>query len=134
MWLKVLLQLREILPHLTKLVPLMEHFLSQRREQAHASAIDPTIFDNLSGDINEVAKTHAVLYRTLQDQTEIVGQIESEVKILRTLADTSQRRITDLEDQVSSLGIWLKTTAIFSLILLSTLVVLALRHPYLPVK
>jgi len=128
MWLKVLIQLRELLPHLTRLAPLMEHFLSQRREQAHASAIDPAIFDDLSGDISEVAKAHAALYRAMQDQTETIGQVESEVRILRTLVDSSQKRIIDLEERVSSLGTWLKTTAILSLILLITLVVLALRH------
>ena len=128
MWLKILLQLRELLPHLTRLAPLMEHFLSQRREQAHASAIDPAIFDDLSGDISEVAKAHAALYRAMQDQTETIGQVESEVRILRTLVDSSQKRIIDLEERVSSLGTWLKTTAILSLILLITLVVLALRH------
>jgi hypothetical protein len=128
MWLKVLLQLRELLPHLTRLAPVMEHFLSQRRELAQASAIDPAIFENLSGDIGEVTKAHAALYRVMQDQTESIGQIEAEVRILRTLADNSQRRIGDLEEQVSSLGIWLKSTAILSLILLITLVVLVLRH------
>jgi len=128
MWLKILFQLRELLPHLTRLAPLMEHYLSQRRELAHASAIDPTIFENLSGDIDEVAKAHAALYRVIQDQTETIGQVESEVRILRTLVDSSQKRIIDLEERVSSLGTWLKTAAVLSLILLITLVVLALRH------
>ena len=67
MWPKMLI---ELLPHLSRLVPMWDKFLSSKaaNEKAAEDAMK-ALTDEVRNDLGQVTAAHAALYRQLQDQS-----------------------------------------------------------------
>jgi hypothetical protein len=128
MWPKVIAQLFELLPHISRLMPMADRFLTSKAasEKANEAAI-AAMAEGVRGDLGQVAKAHSGLYRQLQEQSAQITEVSTEVKASRIATDQSQRRIEALELQVKSLAVWIKVGVSLLFILAATTIVLLVQ-------
>lgn len=109
MWPKLLAQLFELLPHLARLVPMADKFFSSRAaaEKANEAAF-AAMAEGVRGDLGQVTKAHASLYRQLQEQSAQIAEVAEGVKQARQAAIEQSTRIETLEHQLTALGRWVK--------------------------
>jgi chromosome segregation ATPase len=109
MWPKVLVQLFELLPHITRLVPMADKYLSSKTASEKATeAAMAAMAEGVRGDLGQVTKAHAGLYRQLQDQSAQIAEVGEEVKRARLSAEQHENRMVALESKVASLEWWIK--------------------------
>jgi len=94
MWPKVIAQLVELLPHLSRLVPMADKFLSSKAtsEKANEAAM-VAMAEGVRGDLGQVTKAHIGLYRQLQDQSAQIAEVGEEVKRSRTSMEQHEHRM-----------------------------------------
>jgi chromosome segregation ATPase len=128
MWPKVIAQLFELLPHITRLVPMADRYLSSKTasEKANEAAM-AAMAEGVRGDLGQVTKAHAGLYRQLQDQSAQITEVGEEVKRARLSMEQHERRMLTLEAQVTSLGWWVKAGVSLLVVLVAVVIVLLLR-------
>ena len=128
MWPKVLLQLFELMPHVTRLVPMADKYFSSKTATERATeAAMIAMADGVRGDLGQVTKAHAGLYRQLQDQSAQITEVAEEVKRSRLAAEQHANRMAALESTVASLQLWIKG-GISLLILLAAVMIYLLVH------
>jgi len=124
MWPKVMAQLFELLPHITRLVPMADKYFSTKTASEKATeAAMAAMAEGVRGDLGQVTKAHAGLYQKLQEQSSQLDEVAAEVKRVATAAD----RITALESQVTALGRWIKLGVTLIIVLLIAVIVLLAR-------
>jgi hypothetical protein len=126
MWPKVIAQLFELLPHITRLVPMADKYLSSKTasEKANEAAM-AAMAEGVRGDLGQVAKAHAGLYRQLQEQSAQIAEVAGEVKQARLAAEKDDNRLAALESKVASLGLWVKAgVSVLIVLAVATLVLL----------
>src|SRR6185437_6077636 len=105
MWPKLLAQLFELLPHITRLVPMADKYFSTKTASEKATeAAMAAMAEGVRGDLGQVTKAHAGLYQQLQEQSVQLAEVSSEVKRIVPAVE----RVTALESQVAALGRWVK--------------------------
>lgn len=116
MWPKVLAQLFELLPHIARVLPLADKFFAQKAatEKANEAAF-AAMAEGVRGDLGQVTKAHAGLYRQLQEQSAQISAVAEEVKQTREATESQAGKMQTLEQQVTVLGRWLK--AVFALLI-----------------
>jgi hypothetical protein len=109
MWPKVIAQLFELLPHITRLVPMADRYFSTKTasEKANEAAMT-AMAEGVRGDLGQVTKAHAGLYRQLQDQSTQIAEVAEEVKRARLAVEQHEHRMVALETTVASLTWWIK--------------------------
>ena len=124
MWPKVMAQLFELLPHISRLVPMADKYFSTKTNSEKATgAAMAAMAEGLRGDLGQVTKAHAGLYQKLQEQSAQLLEVSAEVRRVATAAD----RITALELQVAVLGRWVKLGVSLMIVLLVVVIVLLAR-------
>ncbi len=124
MWPKVLAQLFELLPHVTRLVPMADKYFSTKTASEKATeAAMVAMAEGVRGDLGQVTKAHAGLYQQLQEQSAQIAEVSAEVKRV----GTSVERVTALESQVVALGRWVKAGVSLIVFLLVAVIVLLVR-------
>jgi hypothetical protein len=109
MWPKVIAQLFELLPHITRLVPMADRYFSTKTASEKATEAAMTAMaDGVRGDLGQVTKAHAGLYRQLQDQSAQIAEVAEEVKRARLAVEQHEHRMVALETTVASLTWWIK--------------------------
>ena len=109
MWPKVIAQLVELLPHVSRLLPMADKFLSSKAaaEKANESAL-AAMAEGVRGDLGQVTQAHAGLYRQLQDQSAQIAEVGEDSKRTRLSIEQQQQKIERLERSMASLGLWVK--------------------------
>jgi len=109
MWPKVIAQLFELLPHITRLVPMADRYLSSKTasEKANEAAM-AAMAEGVRGDLGQVTRAHAGLYRQLQEQSAQIAEVGEEVKRARLAVEQHESRMVALESNVASLEWWIK--------------------------
>src|ERR1700678_3428625 len=125
MWPKVIAQLFELLPHVSRLVPMADKYFSSKaaNEKANEAAM-VAMAEGVRGDLGQVTKAHLGLYRQLQDQRAQITAGGEEVKRARLSMEQHEHRMATLEKGVASFGLWLKAGV--SLLLVLGIVVIVL--------
>jgi hypothetical protein len=124
MWPKVLAQLFELLPHVTRLVPMADRYFSTKTASEKATeAAMVAMAEGVRGDLGQVTKTYAGLYQQLQKQSVQLAEVSSEVKRIVPAVE----RVTALESQVAALGRWVKVGVSLIVVLLVAVIVLLVR-------
>jgi len=79
MWPKVIAQLFELLPHISRLLPLADKFFTSKAasEKANEAAL-VAMAEGVRGDLGQVTKAHLGLYRQLQDQSAQITAVGEE--------------------------------------------------------
>ena len=128
MWPKVIAQLFELLPHITRLVPMADKYLSSKTasEKANESAM-AAMAEGVRGDLGQVTQAHAGLYRQLQDQSAQIAEVSEEIKRTRLSVEQHEHRMLTLESNVTSLGWWVKAGVFLLVVLLVVVIVLLVR-------
>ena len=98
MWPKVIAQLFELLPHISRLVPMADKYFSSKTasEKANEAAM-AAMAEGVRGDLGQVTKAHAGLYRQLQDQSAQIAEVSEEVKQTGQTLDQQAHRMETLE-------------------------------------
>jgi chromosome segregation ATPase len=128
MWPKVIAQLFELLPHITRLVPMADRFLSSKAaaEKANETAM-AAMAEGVRGDLGQVTKAHVGLYRQLQEQSAQITEVSEEVKRTRLSIEQHEHRMESLELQVVSLGWWVKAGVSVLVALMAAVLVLLIH-------
>ena len=128
MWPKVFAQLVELLPHVSRLVPIADKFFTSKAaaEKANETAM-LAMAEGVRGDLGQVTKAHLGLYRQLQDQSAQISEVGEEVKRSRLSMEQHEHRMEALEKQVASFSLWLKAGVPILIALVSMVVVLLVR-------
>jgi len=128
MWPKLLMQLFELLPHITRLVPMADKYFSSKAsaEKANEAAL-AAMAEGVRGDLGQVTKAHVGLYRQLQELSAQVAVVEDEVKPVRVAVDQMGHRVEALEEKVASLGVWVKGGLFVVVAMLAVLIALVAR-------
>jgi chromosome segregation ATPase len=128
MWPKVIAQLVELLPHLSRLVPMADKFLSSKAasEKANEAAM-VAMAEGVRGDLGQVTKAHMGLYRQLQDQSAQITEVGEDVKRATASMEQHEHRMEALEKQVAAFSLWLKAGIPILIALVSMVVVLLVR-------
>jgi hypothetical protein len=128
MWPKVIAQLFEVLPHITRLLPMADKFFTSKAaaEKANEAAL-AAMAEGVRGDLGQVTKAHAGLYRQLQDQSALITLVAAEVKEVSVTLDQQDHRLESLERQMKTLGLWVKAGVSLLAVLLAVIIWLLLR-------
>jgi hypothetical protein len=128
MWPKVIAQLFELLPHISRLLPVADKFLTSKAaaEKANEAAV-AAMAEGVRGDLGQVTKAHAGLYRQLQEQSAQIAEISEEIKIYRLAAEQNQQRMESLKHQIASLGWWIKAGVSLLVVLVAVVIVLLVQ-------
>lgn len=126
MWPKLIAQLFELLPHITRLVPMADRYFSTRTASEKATeAAMVAMAEGVRGDLGQVIKAHAGLYRQLQDQNAVIAQLSEDVKRARLSIEQDGHRFQALESTVTALSLWIKIgVSLLTLLAVIILVVL----------
>jgi septal ring factor EnvC (AmiA/AmiB activator) len=104
MWPKAIAQLIELLPHMSRLLPLADRFLNTKAADAEASRTAmEQMAAGLRGDLGQVTASHAGLYRQLNDQSEKLANIATDVAATRTELSNLHTQQELLKKQLSLL-------------------------------
>ena len=124
MWPKLFAQLFELLPHITRLVPMADKYFSSKANTERATeAAMVAMAEGLRGDLGQVTNFHAGLYKQLQDQSAQIAEVKDAVQRIGTSAE----RVEALELQVTALGRWVKAGISLIVALLVAVIVLLVR-------
>jgi hypothetical protein len=128
MWPKVIAQLFELLPHISRLLPMADKYFNQKAaaEKANEAAM-AAMAEGVRGDLGQVTKAHVGLYRQLQEQSAQITGVSEEVKTTRLSVEQQANRIEALELTVSSLGLWLKIGVSLIVVLAAIAIVLLIQ-------
>jgi hypothetical protein len=128
MWPKVIAQLFELLPHVARLVPMADKYLSSKTSSEKATeAAMVAMADGVRGDLGQVTKAHAGLYRQLQEQSAQIAEVADEVKQTRLSVGQHDQRMETLELRVTSLGLWVKAGVSLLVVLVAVVIVLLVQ-------
>jgi hypothetical protein len=124
MWPKVLAQLFELLPHITRLVPMADKYFSTKTASEKATeAAMVAMAEGVRGDLGQVTKAHAGLYQQLQEQSAQIAEVTDEV---RRVGESVERAMV-LASEMKALGWWVKIGISLIVVLLLTVIVLLVR-------
>ena len=128
MWPKVLAQLFELLPHIARIIPVADKFFAQKAaaEKANEAAF-AAMAEGVRGDLGQVTKAHAGLYRQLQEQSAQITAIADEVKQTREAGEAQVARMQSLERQVAAMGRWIKAGFVLLIVLVGLVIWLAVH-------
>lgn len=128
MWPKVIAQLFELLPHITRLVPMADKFFASKTatEKANEAAM-AAMAEGVRGDLGQVTKAHAGLYRQLQEQSAQIAEVSEAVKQIHLTVEQREQRMEALERQMTATGRWVKTGVALLVLLLAAAIWLLSR-------
>ena len=128
MWPKLFAQLFELLPHVTRLVPIADRYFSSKTasEKANEAALT-AMAEGVRGDLGQVTKAHAGLYRQIQEVSAQIAEVGEDAKRTRLSTEQQGHRLESLELQVVALGRWVKVGAVLVVVLLGVVIYLVTR-------
>jgi chromosome segregation ATPase len=128
MWPKVIAQLFELLPHISRLLPIADKYLSSKAaaEKANEAAV-AAMAEGVRGDLGQVTKAHVGLYRQLQEQSAQIAEVSEEVKQARLAMDQHAQQMETMKLQVISLGWWVKAGVSLLVVLVAVAIVLLIQ-------
>ena len=128
MWPKVIAQLFELLPHVSRLVPVADRFFSSKAaaERANEAAL-AAMAEGVRGDLGQVTKAHAGLYRQLQELSAQIAEVGEEVKRARLSLEQHEHRMESLELRVTAIGRWVKAGMAVLVVMVGAAIVILVR-------
>ena len=90
--------LLELLPHVTRLLPMADKYLSTRSasERTQEAAL-AAMAANVRGDLGQVVDAHAGIQRALKDQAKQIAEIAAEGTRTRMGVESIEARVAGLE-------------------------------------
>ena len=128
MWPKVFTQLVELLPHISRLIPMADLFFQTKSasEKASQTALS-ALAEDVRTDLTRVTSAHEGLYRQLQAQGSQLGEIAADVSHARALAENLADRLTAQERQIATLKTWIIAALLLLILVLAGLAAVLIR-------
>ena len=128
MWPKVLMQLVELLPHATRLIPVADRYFASKQagEKANEAAL-VAMAEGVQADLGQVTKAHAGLYRKLQEQEAQIAEMRDELHHAKLTLDQYANRMEIADHRLASLSLWVRVGVSVSTVLLIVILGLLLR-------
>ena len=104
-----------------------KYFSSKTANEKATEAAMIAMADGVRGDLGQVTKAHAGLYRQLQDQSAQIAEVGEEVKRARLAVEQHETRMLALESNVASLEWWIKG-GVSLLVILAAVIIGRLVH------
>lgn len=126
MWPKLL----ELLPHLTRLVPMLERYLNSRqaKDKENEAALT-ALAETVRGDLGQMTAAHAGLYRQLQALSAQVTELKSEVRLAREAAERASAQAALPDRAMESMMVWVKGgVLIIGVMLVGVIILLIARR------
>ena len=114
-------QLVELLPHVSRVVPMADKYLAQRN--ANDAKLEQ-VAQSMRGDLGKVAKAHIALAEQLDTFAAHVSEGAAEAKRARMAAELAQLKVETLERQVAGLRSMV-VASLVAIVLVLALVLLA---------
>jgi hypothetical protein len=127
MWPKLLAQLFELLPHISRLVPMADAFFAGKAAEKATDAAAATFAENMRGDLEQVTKAHEALYRRLVELGTAVETLDEDVKRTRVIVEQHGHRLEALEEKIDAVAVWVKVGVVVVLVGVGVLVFLLVR-------
>jgi hypothetical protein len=127
MWPKLLAQLFELLPHVSRLVPMADAFFAGKAAEKASDAAAAAYAENMHGDLEQVAKAHETLYRRLVEMGAQVETLDDDVKRTRLVVEQHGHRLEALEEKVDSIGVWVKVGVVLLVVVAGLVIYLLVR-------
>jgi predicted PurR-regulated permease PerM len=134
MWPRLLSQLFELLPHVTRLVPLAEGYFalrsaSERAQEAALAALAETMRSDLAGLTQSQTGLAAQLQARIEAQAGQLARLSEDLDRNRRELAAQTTQLETVTRQLKRLGVWVIASAILVLLLfLGALVFLLLLH------
>ena len=128
MWPKVFTQLVELLPHITRLIPMADMFFQSKTasEKANEAALTALAKD-VRTDLGSVTSAHEGLYRQLQAQGSQLANIAADTQGTRLALAGYGERVARLEAQLAAVTLWIKVAVVLLVLVLIGMVLLFLH-------
>jgi chromosome segregation ATPase len=128
MWPKVIAQLFELLPHISRLLPMADKFFASKAasEKANEAAL-AAMAEGVRGDLGQVTKAHAGLYRQLQELSAQVTEVNEELKRARLAVEQHDHRLESLNVKTRAIGRWVKAVFFVLVIMMGAVLVILER-------
>jgi hypothetical protein len=128
MWPKLLAQMFELLPHVSRVLPLADKYFSSKaaNEKANEAAL-AAMAEGVRGDLGQVTKAHVGLYRQLQELSAQVTVVGESAESARKAAIGQEERIETIERQVATIGMWVKLGVSVVITMLGVVIYLLVR-------
>ncbi|HWZ52907.1 MAG TPA: hypothetical protein VNW54_15735 [Granulicella sp.] len=130
MWPRLLAQLFELLPHVSRLVPLADRYFALRsaRERAQEAAL-AALAETVHGDAAGLTQYNTRLAVQLEAQTTQLARVSEDLNQTRRELSAQTAQLEAITRQLKRLDIWIMASAILVLLLfLGALVFLLLLH------
>ena len=114
-------QLVELLPHVSRVVPIADKYLAQRNA---SDAKLEALAQSVRGDLGKVAKAHIALAEQLDTFAVHVSESAAESKRARMAAELAQLKVEALERQITRLRS-IVTASLVAILLILMLILLA---------
>lgn len=129
MWPKVFAQLVELLPQISRLIPMADIFFTNKNAGEKASeAVLQALAKDVRSDLSGVTSAHDGLYRQLQEQSGRIGELEIETRRTRTTLEEQLVLTAALQKQVAALVPWIKAAVFLLVIAIALLIAVLWRH------
>ena len=104
MWPKILMQLVELLPHVSRLAPMADRYFDSKatNERANEAAL-AAMAEGVQADLGQVAQAHLGLYRQLQEQSAQIATVGDDVRSVHSALEQSERRVAALEQKIATI-------------------------------
>jgi hypothetical protein len=128
MWPKLLAQLFELLPHVSRVLPLADKYFSSKAatEKANEAAMT-AMAEGVRGDLGQVTKAHVGLYRQLQELSAQVTVVGESAESARKASTGQEERIEAMERRIASIGVWVKLGISVLIVMVGIVIYLLMR-------
>ena len=122
------MQLMELLPHATRLIPVADKYFSSKtaNEKANEAAL-VAMAEGVQADLGQVTAAHAGLYRKMQEQEAQIAEMRDELRHAKLTLDQYANRMEIADHRLASLSLWLRIGMSASVVMLIIILGLLLR-------
>lgn len=125
MWPKVIAQLFELLPHVSRVLPLADRYFSTRSSADTAIA---SLGETVRSDLGRVANAHTALAGRLDDFAAHVSEAAADARKARLATESIEARLTRIEQAAATRRTLLLVVCVLLVAALGLLLVLLLRN------
>ncbi len=106
-----------------------DKYFSQKAaaEKANEAAL-AAMAEGVRGDLGQVTRAHAGLYRQLQDLSAQVTVVGETAEAARVAAAKQDSRVEELELKVAAIGVWVKVGVSVMVVMLGVVIWLLVRR------
>jgi septal ring factor EnvC (AmiA/AmiB activator) len=119
MWPRLIAQMVELLPHATRLLPLADNYLANRREaeRSQASAL-ASMSGSLREEIGHVADVFGSVSRQVAEQKKQIAALQDSLDAAETHRITQTKQLEWITSDLNSMRVWLKFGVAIIIVLL----------------